>query len=270
MISACLCIRTCNSELIKRREHRLKAFEKKHAKREIADFMARPYLTALLTRTVNSSRSQCFNTANALRAIVVATEGSKVDEASLHKRSLSLCRKKAFLQETLEKALAKLLTSIVSNLSRLCSAKCCAKSSRLSDPHLGYRNISKPPNQKNIKSFEKKSLQIVVPCQEGMSYKRDQMRGSWSTDCSVPWPGTWALPGRWPQNKGLWPRCFHPRFLAMMLSANRETALNPGQHGGGGSSGILILESEGLKRYKHVQTIQIKYRQIMYHTCQSV
>jgi hypothetical protein len=71
--------------------------------------------------------------------MVVATGGSRVDDASAHKRSPSLCRKALFLQETLEKALAKLLTSILSNSSKLCSAKCCAKSSRLSAPHLGCK-----------------------------------------------------------------------------------------------------------------------------------
>ena len=94
------------------------------------------FLTAWVTKTVKSSRSQCFKTANAFRAIVVTTGGSNVDDASAHKRSPSLCRKAVFLQETREKALAKLLTSIVSNSSRLCSTKCCAKSSKLSEPHL--------------------------------------------------------------------------------------------------------------------------------------
>lgn len=97
-------------------------------------------LTAWVTKTVKSSRSQCFKTANAFRAIVVTTGGSNVDDASAHKRSPSLCRKAVFLQETREKALAKLLTSIVSNSSRLCSTKCCAKSSKLSEPHLEGRH----------------------------------------------------------------------------------------------------------------------------------
>ena len=90
----------------------------------------------LFTRMPRSSESQCFSTAKALRAMVVAAGGNKVEAASFPRRSANFCRKSLFLQETLEKALAKLLMSMLSKSFKLLSEKCLASSSKLSAPHL--------------------------------------------------------------------------------------------------------------------------------------